>query len=70
MNILEDIFQKSKSASTGFSLHYPFEFPIHNIDCVYMFGCAYDICVKYRPIGYKFWDRQTNCKVYFFSYGY
>ena len=24
MNILEDIFQKSKSASTGFSLHYPF----------------------------------------------
>lgn len=50
-----------------FSLHYPFEFPIHNIDCVYMFGCAYDICVKYRPIGYKFWDRQTNCKVYFFD---
>jgi len=24
MNILEDIFQKSKSASTGFCLHYPF----------------------------------------------
>ena len=48
-----------------YSLHYPFEFPIHHMDSVYMFGSAYDICVKYRPIGYKFWDRQTECKVYF-----
>ena len=54
---------KSKKVYT---IHYPWEFPfdtIKNISEVYMYGQAWDICVKERPLGYDFWLRKTYANV-------
>ena len=47
-----------------YTIHYPWEFPnIDEIQLVYMYGAAWDICVRDRPLGYNFWLHKTKAKV-------
>lgn len=49
-----------------FTIHYPWEFPagiVENINEVYMYGQAWDVCVKERPLGYDFWLHKTNANI-------
>ena len=47
-----------------YTIHYPWEFPnIDEIQSVYMYGAAWDICVRHRPLGFDFWLQKTKSKI-------
>ena len=48
----------------AYTIHYPWEFPnIDEIQSIYMYGAAWDICVRHRPLGFDFWLQKTKSKI-------
>lgn len=60
-----DVWRLTKTKKL-YTIHYPWEIPaqmLENISEVYMYGQAWDICVKSRPLGYDFWLHNTKAKI-------
>lgn len=60
-----DVWRLTKTKKL-YSIHYPWEIPVEilkNISEVYMYGQAWDICVKSRPLGFDFWLHNTKARI-------